>query len=160
MPFPFALAALALSGASAIAGASASRKARKSQRRANEAQREQNRLKNFQAKRAFLRNFRQVQAQALMAPIAAGVGLESSLAQSQLQSQGAQARVASEEFLEMDELGGLYAAHMNSAARRQGQASIYGQISNFAMQFAAFAPKGSGGGGTTPPTLGKGGPPV
>ena len=155
-----AITALVVTGVSAVASASASRKARKSQRRANDAQREQNRLKNFQAKRAFLRNFRQVQAQALMAPIAAGVGLESSLAQSQLQSQGAQARVASEEFLEMDELGGLYAAHMNSAARRQGQASIYGQIGNFAMQFAAFAPKGSGGGGTTPPTLGKGGPPV
>jgi len=159
MPFPFALAALALSGASAIAGASASRKARKSQRRANEAQREQNRLKNFQAKRAFLRNFRQTQAEALMAPIAAGVGLESSLAQSQLQSQGAQARVASEEFLEMDELGGQYAAHMNSAARRQAQAGIYGQIGNFAMSFAAFGSGGSGG-TTPPPTLGKGGPPV
>ena len=134
-----AITALVVAGASTAASVISTRKASKAQRRSNEAQRRINRLKNFQAKRQFLRNFRQAQAQTLVSAIASGVGIESSRTQGTLSGQGSQARSATSEFNFMDELGGEMTSAMNAQSKYQMQSGIYGQIGSFALSFASMA---------------------
>ena len=137
------LAALAVSAIGVASSAYSGRKGRKAQSRANEAQRRINRFRNLQAKRSFLRNVRQAQAENLTASIAAGVGLESSRTQGTRSSQEAQARLSATEFNRMDELGGEMAAQLSRAGRYQFQAGVYGQLSNFARSFISFDSTGS-----------------
>ena len=133
-------AALAVSALGAASSAYSGRKARKAQKRANNAQRKVNRLRNFQAKRSFLRQVRQVQADNLSASIAAGIGLESSRTQGTRSSTEAQMRGSVTEFNVMDKLGDYQTAQLNRASRYQFQSGVYGQISNFALNFAALQP--------------------
>ena len=138
-----------ISAASAIKSAQEGRKAAKAQRGANEAQRKINRLRNKQAKRQFLQNFRQAQAAAIVGAVGAGVSVESSGAQGMLASQQTQARVSTNEFNIMDQLGETMAAYQNAYSKRAANAQTWGAVSSFASQFISF---GSGGGGGTPPT--------
>mgnify|MGYP001827430837 CR=1 FL=1 len=127
---------------SAIAGASKARQASKANRRANQTQRQINEMKNFQAKRQFLRNFRQAQAAALAGGVARGASLESSGVQSARASQGSQAITATGEFNRMDELGALMTHQLNSASKYSAQSSAFGALSQFAGQFAQFSSPG------------------
>lgn len=135
----------------AVAGAAAQydqgKKAAKKQKKANKAQRKINQLKNKQAKRAFLRNFRMAQASTLTESVLAGAGLGSSRFQGTLASQTSQAFQAVDEFNEMDRLGGLVTRYQNAAAERQVKAAGYGAISSIASSFISF---GAGGGGGAP----------
>ena len=136
-----AITALVVSAVSTGASMYAGSKAKKAQKKGNEAQRAINALKNKQAKRAYLRQFRQAQAAALQASIAAGVGLESSAFQGTISSQAAQAGTAAGEFLKFDELGGEVANQANKAANYQFNAGVYSQVAGFASQFISFTPK-------------------
>jgi hypothetical protein len=127
-------------GASIVAG----KKATKQQKKANAAQRKINQLKNKQAKRAFIRNFRQQQAIALTQGIASGVGLESSLVQGTMASQAAQAKTALREFKAFDSLGGEFTAATNRASSAAFKSAAFGQVAAFAGNFISF-------GGATPP---------
>jgi hypothetical protein len=144
---PLGIIAGIVSGASAIAGASAARKSSKAQRRQNELQRKVNRLKNAQAKRAFLRNFRQQQAAILQSSVAMGVGLASSAVQGQVQSARSQKATAQAEFGKMRLWGEQGADAMNDISKYQGQAAMFGAVSSFASQFISFGGGGGSGGG-------------
>lgn len=140
-------AAVVVSAGSAIMSHKAGKKASRAQQEANEAQRKINQLKNKQAKRAFLRNFRQAQANLISASIASGVGLESSAVQGGVTSVRSQRDLAVKEFGQMDTLGGEMTAAMNSASRNQLRAQTWSAVSSFAQQFIAFGGGGGGGGG-------------
>jgi hypothetical protein len=70
----------------------------KARLRAGKAQQKIVQIENKQNERAFLRNFRQMQADALIQSIGAGLGFDSTLAQGTLASQSAQALTASAEM--------------------------------------------------------------
>jgi hypothetical protein len=131
-----AFTALAIGIVAAGASIHQGKKATKAQKRANEAQRKINKLKNFQAKRSFLRNFRQTQAAALSTAIAQGVGLESSGVQGTRASEQAQKNTALIEFKRFDELGGEYAAQTNKAADASFNAGAFASLSSLAMSFS------------------------
>ena len=139
------LVAAIVSGASALGGMRSARKATKAQQAMNEAQRKINRLKNRQAKRAFLRNFRQQQAMALQRSVAAGVGLESSAFQGQAASLGSQRALGLKEFAQMEALGAEYTAAQNAYSSRSAQAQRWSTVGSFAQQFISFGNKGNEG---------------
>lgn len=143
-----AVAATAVSAASAYKSHKAGKKAARAQKKANEAQRKINKLKNFQAKRQFLRNFRQAQANVISSAIASGVGIDSSAFVGTQQSQGTQANVAVKEFKKMDEFGGEMTTAMNQQASATAKAQTWGAVSSFASSFISFPSGGGGGGGT------------
>lgn len=145
MAGPLAIFAAVTTVASALGGASAASKSSKAQKRANEAQRKINTMKNKQAKRQFLRQFRQAQAGALMSGIAGGVGLESSRVQGARASNLAQGGTAMREFAEMNALGGEMTSAMNAQSKYNAQAAAYGAVGQFASQFIDFGTPGGDG---------------
>lgn len=143
--FSLAVAALAVSAVGTVGSIIQAKKGRKKGVAANEAQKKLNRKKNAQAKRAFLRQFQQAQAASLVAGIASGVGLESSIVQGQLASQATQAATAIKEFKEFDVLGAQVGDLRQAAASAASRSQTFGQVASFASQFISFP---SGGGGT------------
>ena len=123
------IAAVAAIGGKLIAG----RKAKKAGKRANAAQRAMNKLKNKQNKRAFLRQFRQAQAAALVGGVAAGVDVGSSTVQGVLAGQATQAGVAGAEFAESERLGVEQTRQINKQASANFAASVFGSVASFAM---------------------------
>lgn len=108
------------------------------QKKGNKAQREINRLKNRQAKRSFMRGFRQVQGDVFAASVAQGIGLGGSTVQGQLQSNIAQMGTARREFQQMEDLGGEITKQMNRASNAQFKAGLAGQVGSFAGQFVDY----------------------
>jgi len=123
------ITAVAAIGGKLVAG----RKAKKASKAANAAQRAINKLRNKQNKRAFLRNFRQAQAQALVGGVAAGVDVGSSTVQGALAGQESQKRTAVAEFAEGERLGDVQTAAMNKQASANFAASVFGSVAGFAM---------------------------
>lgn len=121
------LVGLGLAAASAVAGD----KARSAQNKARRAQQEANRVRNFQAKRQFLRDFRQQQAVALTNPLASGADISSSAAQATLASQTSQKNAAVRDFQRLDQLGQIASSNLNKAANAQFAASTLGTVSSF-----------------------------
>ena len=124
---------LAVGAVMAVGSLVAGNKARKAQNAARRAQQQSNRIKNFQAKRQFLRNVAFAQAEAIANPIARGADISSSFAQATISSQGAQARTASRDFAEQDRLGELASTNLNRAARATMQGNIFSTVGSFAM---------------------------
>lgn len=106
--------------------------------RANKAQREINKLKNKQAKRNFLRQFRQAQANVLVESVAAGVGLESSAFQATLSSQKQQAITAVQEVEAQERLGERVAKLRRKAGKHDAAATTFSGVSQIASQFISF----------------------
>jgi len=127
--------AVVVTGATAYAGYEQGKKSSKAQAAANEAQRKINRLKNKQAKRQYLRQFRQAQADVYTAAVAANVGLESSAFQAIRSSHMAQRDTALREFKAFDALGGEQSAAMTRASNAAFRAQTYGTIAGFASGF-------------------------
>ena len=100
-----------------------------------------NRLTNAQAKRDWLRKFRQLQADAILQGVAAGVGLESSLVQGQLQSQSAQKTQGLKDFAEADRLGASIIGAEQRGADARSNAAIGGTVASFAAQFISLDAK-------------------
>ncbi len=134
-----ALTSLIASGVATVASHRQGKKATKASQAANEAQRKANKLRNKQAKRAFLRKFRQSQANIVVSSVAAGVGLESSAFQGSLSSEVSQRDTALREFKEADELGAEFTAQQNRATSASFRSQAFGAIGNFASQFISFA---------------------
>jgi hypothetical protein len=134
-----AITSAVIAGASLAKSIHDGRKAKKAGRKANEAQRAQNRLKNKQAKRAYLRQFRQRQAAAIAGAVAANVGLESSAFQGQLSSVRTQAATGVREFAEADRLGMEQGAALQSQADARASSAMWGQVASFSSQFAVGA---------------------
>lgn len=111
----------------------AGNKAKKASKRANAAQRAINKLKNKQAKRAFLKKFRQAQAAALVGGIGSGVSVESSGVQGTLAGQATQARTAVSEFNQFDKLGAQQTAALNKQASANFAGSVFGSVASFAL---------------------------
>ena len=154
--------ALAVTAVSTVSSIKQGKKAVKGQKAANAATRKANQLRNKQAKRAFLRNFRQTQAVAISSAIASGVGLDSSLVQGTLSSEKTQAKTALREFKAFDELGATFTAATNRAASASFKSAAFGQVAGFASNFITFGgsdPSTTTGTGT-PPTFPGGGPPI
>lgn len=124
-----AVAGAAASGAQAKKGVAAQKKGNKARRKAVQ-------LQNMQAKREFLRKFRQAQANTLTSAIAAGVGFESSAIQGTLGSEQSQRTTALQEFSRSNQLGEQALRADNQAGSSASRAGTFGQISGFAMQFA------------------------
>ena len=118
-------------------------KASKAQKNANSTQRDINKLKNEQQKRAFLRNFRQTQAAALMNSVASGVGLESSGVQGTLASEQTQKATNLADFREFNRLGAEVASFQNRAATKGFNSAVGGSVASFASQFISAAPSSS-----------------
>ncbi len=144
-----AITTAVVAGASAVASYRSGRKASKAQSKANDNQREINRLKNQQAQRAFMRQFRQAQADVITGGVFQGIGLEGSTVQGQLVSNTAQMNTARREFAEMNRLGDAMTSNLNRASRYGFQANTFGQIGSLAMSFASFGPNTSSSGVTT-----------
>jgi len=123
---------LVVGGIAAVGSLVSGSKTRTAQNRARAAQQQSNRIKNFQAKRQFLRNVALAQAEAIANPIARGADISSSFAQATLSSQGAQARTASRDFAEQDRLGELASSQLNRAARATMQGNIFSTVGSFA----------------------------
>jgi len=139
------IAALAVSAGSAVAGLKAGKKSQKAQQAANAAQMKANRLKNLQAKRSFLRGFRQAQANVLSTSIASGIGLGSSRTQGTLSSERSQAGLATREFAEADRLGVETLNARNRSASQAFRSQAFGAVSSFASQFVSFGGGDTGG---------------
>ncbi len=127
--------AAGVAGLSTAASFKMASDARSHGRKANKAQRAINRLTNRQAKRQFLRNFRQAQAATLVSSVAAGVGLESSRVQGTLSSERSQADTAVREFAEMDRLGGVVTSQRNKQVNDSFGSNIFSSVSNIAQSF-------------------------
>lgn len=125
----------------------AAKKSRNQAAAANEAQKKINRLRNAQNKRAFLRNFRQSQANVLSSAIASGIGLESSRTRGTIASEKSQRDLAVSEFAEADRLGGEVADFRTAAAGSQARAQRFSALASFATNFISFG----GGSSTTTP---------
>jgi len=123
------IAAVASIGGKLVAG----RKAKKASKAANAAQRAMNRLKNKQNKRAFLKQFRQAQAQALVGGVAAGVDVGSSTVQGVLAGQRTQRGTAVKEFAESERLGDVQQAAIAKQASANFASSVFGSVASFAM---------------------------
>jgi hypothetical protein len=129
---------------SAIGSARSAKKGVKAGKAANAAQLKATRLKNEQAKRSFMRKFRQAQAANLTAGIAAGVGLESSTIQGGAASLRTQAADALAEFKVFDELGVEVSSQRQKQSDATARAAAFGAVSSFASKFISFgggAPK-------------------
>ena len=100
-----------------------------------------NRLENEKNKRDWLRKFRQLQADSILQGVAAGVGLESSLVQGQLQSQSSQKTQGLSDFAEADRLGASIIASEQKAANARANAAIGGAVASFASQFISLPAK-------------------
>jgi len=143
---------------STVGAARQARKGVKAGKAANAAQLKATRLKNAQAKREFMRKFRQAQAANLTAGIASGVGLESSTVAGQAASFSTQAATALAEFKQFDELGAEVSAQRNRQASANAQAAVFGAVSSFASKFISFGggtpktPKQKVGTNTAPPS--------
>lgn len=148
-----AITSMVIAGASAVYSGVQGRKASKAQKRANNAQRKINQMKNRQAERAFLRNFRQAQAGALASSVFQGIGLESSGVQGQVQGLKAQAGSALRDFNVMEGLGGEMTSQMNKASKYGYQSQLGSSISSVAMSFASFSAKSSAVSTTSDPRL-------
>ena len=138
------LVALGISAVSTAVSLKEGKKARKAGEAANEAQKKANRIRNYQKKRAFLRNFRQQQANAYSEGIGSGVDIRSSAVQGRRASQGTQAGVASSEANKLDALGLEIADFQQSQADSNFRAQRANSIGSFALQFASVvkpAPK-------------------
>jgi hypothetical protein len=135
------ISAMVVSGLTAVASGVAAKKAAKNQKRANATQAEINRLQNEQAKRSFIRNYRQQQAANINASIAAGIGLESSRTQGTRSSLESQRITAQVEFKEADRLGTQKIGQLNKAATNQFQSQAWGAASSFASSFVNFGTK-------------------
>ncbi len=131
------IAATAAVGSTALS-INAAKKGSKAQREANAAQEATNRLRNRQAKRQFLRGFRQAQANTIIASVAAGVGIDSSAFQGTLQSEQSQRSTAVREFKEADDLGAEFASARDRATSASFRSNTFSTISNFATQFVSF----------------------
>lgn len=138
----------------AAVGAGMQAKAAHDQRKARRGQQYANRLRNFQAKRQFMRNFKVAQAEALARGIAGGGDPRSSYTQATLASQTAQARTASRDFREFDRIGQQASAYLDSAARAQFGANLLSTAASFAMSDAGSDFLKNLGGGSTPPPSG------
>ena len=114
------------------------RKASKASAAGARVQAEGNRLRNEQARRAFLRKFRQSQADTLTMSVASGVGLGSSRTQGTLGSERSQAATAVREFEKADELGTEFIGYQNKASLANFQAGVGSTVANFASQFVTF----------------------
>lgn len=144
----FAIAALAVAGLSTAGSIKAAGDAKDAAAGANKTQMKINRLRNAQAKRNFLRKFRQSQAATLSAGIASGAGLESSRVQGTTASQTAQAEVGLQEFAELDKLGAKHLGQSQSAANSQFKSAAFGQVASFASSFVSFGKKSAEGTGS------------
>lgn len=106
-----------------------------------------NRLRNDQARKKFIRSFRQAQANDIQAGINAGVGIDSSRVRGAVSSTGSQKRQQLKEFGELDRLGAeVIQAEQRSVDANQ-KAQVGGAIASFASQFINF----SGGSSSPPP---------
>ena len=129
-----AIAAAVAIGAAVVANKRAS-SASKKRGKANDSRKAANELRNKQARRNFLRAFRQAQANTLTAGLAAGIGLESSAVQGRRGSEVSQATTGLEEFNQFDILGKQFAKFEKKAARRDVQSGTFSGISSIAQQF-------------------------
>lgn len=120
---------LAFAAGSAVMG----NKARKAQNRARAAQMQANRIRNFQAQRQFMRNFRQAQAEALARGIAGGADPSSSFTQATMASEQSQVKTAQRDFAELSRLGEAASANLNRAANAQFASGLLSTASSFAM---------------------------
>lgn len=130
--------ALGVSAVSTVKGMKDAKDASKAQKQSNEAQRKITRLKNMQAKRGFLRQFRNVQSDAVMAGIGAGVDIGSSTVQGQLASSRTQAETSVREFGQMDDLGAEMTSAMNRASNKQYSAGVASAVGGFASGFVDY----------------------
>ena len=128
--------AVGVAAVSAAASIHQAKKAESAGKKKNRIARKTNQLKNKQAKRAFLRNFRQAQANVLVGNVMAGVGLGSSAFQGTSASEKSQANTAINEFKEFDALGAQFTQQQNKQASAQGSSATFSAISSFAMSFA------------------------
>lgn len=134
----FGIAALAVSAIGVGSSIKAAGDASDDASAANATQRKINKLKNAQAKRQFLRKFRQAQANTLSAGIASGAGLESSRVLGTAASQTTQALTGVKEFEELDKLGAQHGSQLQSAADNAFKSAAFGQVASFASSFVSF----------------------
>ena len=137
------IASLAISAISTIASKRSADKAEDKARAANKTQKELNRFRNQQRKRAFLKNFRIAQADAYTTTLASGADAESSRAQGARSSSATQADVAIREAEQIEKLGGEVSDLRQGAATQSTRSAQFGQLASFASQFISFTPKGS-----------------
>lgn len=113
-------------------------KTRTAQNRARRDQQQANRVKNFQAQRQFMRNFKAAQAEALARGVAGGADVSSSFTQATKASQATQAETASRDVGELSRLGESASAQLNRAANASFASGLLSTASSFAM-----SPEGS-----------------
>jgi len=135
--------AAAVSVGSSLVGAGKAKKARKARQKADLYQKKQNKLRQFQATRQFMRQFRQAQAAQYSNALAMGIDLESSVIQGNLASQSSQARTALGELAEMNIYADTQAKYLGQASKYDYQSQLAGVIGNFAGSFMSGGPGGS-----------------
>ena len=132
----------AVSVASSLVGARKAKKARRARAKADLYQKKQNRLKQFQATRQFMRQFRQAQAAQYASSLAMGVDIESSAIQGTLASQGTQAHTAIAELNQTTDWANTQAKYLGQASKYDYQSQLAGVVGNFASSFMAGGPGG------------------
>jgi hypothetical protein len=126
---------------STIKGQYDAHKARGAQRKANDLQKQLNELGNKQNIRAFLKNYRQQQANVLASGLAAGLGIESSSVQGAQSSLRTQANLGVTEAEEMTRLGGAAGDLRIKAGEYNMNAQLFGQVASLATSFIPTGPK-------------------
>ena len=134
------LIGLGLEIGSKVLGGILGNKARNKERRARQARAEIEKLRNYQARRDFLRKFTQAQAVSVIRGAAQGVDVTSSLIQGELASQETQARVGT---LEQNKMGTL-ADTANANLDKAGRYAFASDLFNVAGSIAGAYPWPSG----------------
>jgi hypothetical protein len=124
-----------LSGISAVAGLISGKKASDKNKDANKMQAQINKFKNRQEIRAFLRNYRQQQADALAAGVFSGIGLESSSVQGARSSLQTQARTGTREAHKLSDMGAQVGGLRASAAKYNFNAGLFNTGAQIASSF-------------------------
>lgn len=140
----FQMVAMVVGAGLMRAGEVHAEKAKKAQKSANKMQQKINKLQNAQAKRDFLRQYRQQLMNILSAGVAAGIGLESSVVQGARSGTEAQMRQGVFEFELMDKWAVAQGKYLNQVASHQYRSNFYMAHANVWLGMAgAGGPGGS-----------------
>ena len=136
------LIALGVSALGAIGAAKEGKKANRANAAAAKNEKDIRTVRNFQAKRTFLKNFRLLQAETIATGGAIEGGLDSSRSQGQLAASRTQTQVGLEEQKKLASLDASAVANATAAQKHRNRASTISTIASVASSAINLIPTG------------------
>lgn len=139
------LVALGVSALGAIGSAKEGNKANEAARRAAKNEKDIRAIRNFQAKRTFLKGFRLLQAETVATGGAIEGGLDSSRTQGQLAASRTQTQVGLEEQKKLSSLDAAAVANATAAQKHRNRAATISTVAGLASSAINLIPTGGSG---------------